>query len=122
MGDDNDDGAVLLFGNGLGFDTRLHLAIDDGLYEASNVLFGKFLGLIKGKLGVLSNILNGESWEFLRVKVKVSRVGTECFGINGRETDDAFVLLRKWSKSIGELSTFFGSFGEDVCEGETSLQ
>ena len=122
MGDDNGDGAVLLLGNGLGLHARLNLPVDDVLYKASNVLLGKLLGLIEGELGVLSNILNGESWEFLRVKVKVSSVGSESLGINGRETDDAFMLLCKWSERFGKLSTFFGGLGEDVCQGDTSLQ
>lgn len=121
MRDDNNDGAFLLLGNGLRLDTRLNFAIDDTLDEASNVVFGELLGLVKGELGVLSNILDGKSWELLRVEVKVSSVGAKSLGINGRETDDAFMLLCKWSKSFGELSTFFGGFGEDVCEGETSL-
>lgn len=114
MRDDHRDGTFLLLGNGLGLYARLNLAIKDILYEVSNVLMGKLLGLIKGELGVLSDILDGERWEFPLVKVKVSGMSTESLGINSREIDDALVLLCNGFESFGEFSTFLGSFGEDV--------
>ena len=84
---------VILFGNGLGFDARLHVAVDVILDELADML------LIDRASGeweflVLASVLDGKGGPLADLEVQVASVRAECLGVDGGEVDLALVLLR----------------------------
>ena len=66
-------------------------------------------------------MLDGECRVFANFKVKVASVSAKGRGVNGREVDGAFVLDGEGLEGVGEGGALFGSFGEDIGEGDTGL-
>ena len=48
-------------------------------------------------------------------------MSSKRLGVDGRDVDDALVLLGDGSQFVRELLTFLGRLGEDVRERNTSL-
>lgn len=114
--------AFLLFGNGLGFDAGLHLAVNEILDECTHVIMGEFLALIKGELLVLHGLLDGESGPLVDFQVQITSVSAERLGVNGREAKRSLVLLCERLESLSQLSALLGGLGEDVGKGNTGLE
>lgn len=122
VGDNDLDVAFLLFGNGLGFDAGLHLAVNEFLDECTHVIMGEFLALIEGEFLVLHGLLDGESGPLVHFQVQVTSVGAERFGVNGREAKRSLVLLCERLESLSQLGALLGGLGEDVGKGNTGLK
>ena len=95
VSNDDLDRAFLFLGNRLRLDAGLDLAVDKVLNERADFLLAELFSLIKRKLGVLGSVLNGEGGELVSFEVEIAGVGTVGFGVDGREADNAFVLLGK---------------------------
>jgi len=121
MRNDDMDGTILRLRKGLRLDAGFNLAVYKVLDEGTNVLLGECLGLVEGEFLVLNSFLDGECGPLVDLKVKVASVGTESFGVNGCEVDNALVLLSEGLEDIGEFFALFRGLGEDVGKGNTGL-
>ena len=91
---DNDlHGTLLLFGDGLRFDARFDLAVDEVLDESANVIMGNLLRLVVWIFLILGGLLDREGRPFALRQVQVGCVGAECFRIDGGEIHSALVSL-----------------------------
>ena len=120
--DDDGDGAVLLFGDGLGLDARVNLAGYEVVDEGANVLVGDLFCLVVGEFLVLGDVLDGEGGPSVDLEVQVAGVGAEGFGVDGGEVDGAFVLGCGFPEGFAELFSLFGGLGEDVGERKAGLE
>jgi len=121
VGHDDMDGAILLLGKGFGLDAGLNFAVNKVLNKRANVLLGDLFGLVKGEFLVLDGLLNRESGPFVNLEVQITGVGTKSFGIDGREINNAFVLLSKGFESVCKLLALLWSLGEDIGKRDTGL-
>lgn len=119
---DNLDWTFLLFGNGLRFDARVDLAINEVLDEGANIIVGELLALVKGEFLVLHSLLNSESGPLVHLEVQVTGVSAKRFGVNSREAERSLVLLCQWLESLSQLSALLWRLGEDVGERDPSLK
>ena len=69
VGDDDDNGAFLLLRDRLALNAGLDLAGDKVINESPNILVGDLLGLIKGELLVLGNVLDCKGRPFVDLEV-----------------------------------------------------
>jgi len=124
FGDDDGDGAFLLFGDRLALDARLELAGDVVVDEGADVLgadvFGAALFGI-GELEVLGGVLDGESGPGASLKVEIRGVLAEGGGVDGGKVHLALVLLGDGLEVLGEGLALLGSLREDVSERNARL-
>ena len=122
LADDSGDGSLLGLGDGLGLDARLNLATQDVLDELADLLGVELLLLVVGVLGVLAGLLDSEGGELLRLQIQVAGVSTEELSIQGNNVDVTAVLLSDGTEVLGELLTLLSGLGEDIGQGDTSLE
>jgi hypothetical protein len=120
LGDNDGDGAVVLLGDGVRLDAGVDLAGNEVVEEFANLLDGE-VSALKGELGVLLGVLDGESGPLASLEVEVASVLTECLCVNGSKVDLALVLLGDRLEGGGKSLTLLGGLGEDVGEGNTGL-
>ena len=118
---DDLDAALLLLRNGLALDTWCNLAVDKVLDESADIVMCKFLALVKREFLVLDGLLDGEGGPFVDLKVEVSGMGTERFGVDCSQIDFALEFLSDGLEGFRQGFTLFRGFGEDIAEGESSL-
>ena len=98
--DDNLNRAFLLFRDGLGFDAWLNFAVNEFLYESTNIFRGELLVLVKGELLVLDRLLDGEGGPFVDFEVEVAGVGAKRLGVDCGEAKGTFVFLSEWLECL----------------------
>lgn len=121
VGNNNLNGTVLGLGNRLGLDAGLNLAVNKILNEFSNILFGDFLGLIKGKLLVLNGFLDSKSWEFFGVQIEVASVSAKGLGVNGGKVNLTLELDCQRLEGLSQLGTLLRGLGEYISERDLGL-
>ncbi len=113
--------ALLFLWNRLRLHAGVDLAINEILDEGANIIVCKLLSLVKRKFLVLDCLLDGESWPFAILEVKVTSMRAEGLGVNGGEADDTLVLFCEGFKFSGQFSALLRCFCEYIGQWDASL-
>lgn len=121
MGNNNLNGTILGIRNRLRLDAWLNLAVNKILNEFSNIFFGEFLALIKGKLLVLDGFLDSKSWENFGVQVEVASVSAKSLGVNSGKVNLTLKLDCQRLEGLRQRGTLLRGLSEDVSERDLGL-
>lgn len=118
LGDNGDDGALLLLGDGLRLDAGLDLAGSEVVDELGNGIVGDLSLLVEGELLVLADLLDGERGELVGLGgSSYRREHRKALASMVAKLTFALVLLSNGLESLGELLSLLRGLGEDVGEG-----